>query len=104
TAGCDEMLDGIVFRAQGNEPFWSVDVTPFDITLNRPGEPAVVMQVAEPRDSAGSTVYATQAQSGGPALRLAITEERCQDTMSGAWFAFSARAIFDGETLTGCAA
>ncbi len=101
--GCEEMLDGVVFRAMGNEPFWSVDVTPFELTLQRPGEPSIMFPFSAPRDSAGSTVYQTRAPDG-PGLRLVITEERCTDSMSGFWFAYSARAVIGEETVTGCAA
>jgi putative lipoprotein len=101
--GCDEALDGLVFRALGNEPFWNVDVTTLDITLNRPESRSITFPFAAPQDSLGMTVYATRAP-GGPDLRLVLTEERCHDSMSGFWFPFSVRAVVDADTLTGCAA
>lgn len=101
--GCDEMLDGLVFRAQGNEPFWSVNVTSLDIALERPATDPVTFPFTTPTDSAGMRVYSTRAP-GGPSLHLVLTEERCQDSMSGFWFPYSARAVVDGDTLTGCAA
>lgn len=101
--GCDESLDGLVYRARGNEPFWSVDVTTLDITFQRPDSPPITFPFAAPQDSAGMIVYATTAP-GGPALRLVLTEERCTDGMSGFWFPFSARAVVGLDTLSGCAA
>lgn len=101
--GCDELLDGLTYRAHGNEPFWSVDVTPLDITLSRPDAQPVTFPFTAPRDSASSRIWET-AVSGGPSLRLVITEERCNDSMSGFWFAYAAVAVVDGQTLTGCAA
>lgn len=101
--GCDETLDGLVFRATGNEPFWNAEVTSLDITLNRPDRRSITFPFSAPQDSAGATVYTTRV-AGGASLRLELIEERCHDSMSGFWFPYAARAVVDQDTLTGCAA
>jgi putative lipoprotein len=103
TEGCDESLQGVAFHAHGNEPFWSVEVTTIDITLERPGAQPLRFPYAASVDSAGLRVYSTSLPSGTK-LRLAIHETRCQDGMSGFWFPFAAELRLDGETMSGCAA
>lgn len=100
--GCEDDLDGVLYRASGNEPFWRVDVTALDIALQRPEE-TVSFPYESARDSAGARVFTTAAP-GGRSLRLEIVEERCVDSMSGFWNPFSARLMLDGgEPMPGCA-
>lgn len=101
--GCDEDLDGLLYRATGNEPFWSVDVSPLDLVFNRPDADPIVFPFAAPVDSGGARVYSSTVPAG-PTLRLTLEEVRCQDGMSGFWFPFRAEVSIDGETMTGCAA
>jgi putative lipoprotein len=103
TAGCEEALDGVEFRATGNEPFWALQVTTSGITLERMDRETIQFPYSPPVDSAGLRIYRTQG-ANGMQLRLALQETRCQDGMSGFWFAFSANVTLDGETLRGCAA
>jgi putative lipoprotein len=101
--GCDESLQGVAFRATGNEPFWAVEVTTIDITLERPDVEPVRFPYAPSTDSAGQRVYSSSLPNGAT-LRLAIQETRCQDGMSGFWFPFTAELGLNGETMYGCAA
>jgi putative lipoprotein len=102
-AGCEDDLDGVTWRASGNEPFWRVDVTSMDITLVRPDAGTISFPYEPARDSAGTRIITT-AVAGGPSLRLELVEERCVDSMSGFWQPFRARLILDGgEPLDGCA-
>ncbi len=101
--GCDEALDGVLFRALGGEPFWQVDVTTLEISLTRAGATAIVFPYAAAGDSAGVRVYSTSLPDG-TTLRLALREERCVDGLSGFWFPYEATVVIDGTALSGCAA
>jgi putative lipoprotein len=101
--GCDDSLQGVAFRASGNEPFWSIEITTIDMTLERPGEEPVRFPYSPAADSAGLRVYSSSLPSG-TTLRLAIQETRCQDGMSGFWFPYAAELRLDGATMLGCAA
>ena len=46
----------MLYRATGNEPFWAVDVTALDITLQRPDAEPMVFPYEPARDSAGRPV------------------------------------------------
>jgi len=101
--GCDESLQGVAFRATGNEPFWAVEITTIDITLERPDAAPIHFPYSPSADSAGVRVYSASLP-GGTTLRLVVQETRCQDGMSGFWFPFTAELTLDGETMRGCAA
>ena len=49
----------------------------------------------------GATVEADDTESG--ALEVAIREEPCRDSMSGAYYAYRASVEVAGEHLEGCA-
>lgn len=100
--GCEDDLDGVLYRASGNEPFWRVDVSALDITLRTPDE-TMSFPYEPARDSAGVLVFTTAAPEGR-SLRLEIAEERCIDSMSGFWNPLRARLTLDGGgAWPGCA-
>lgn len=89
-------------RASGNEPFWSVEITAERIRLREP-EPAMPLDlpVAESQDSEGTVTY--RAAGEGHVLELVVTALACSDSMSGAYFAYTAEGKLDGRELRGCA-
>jgi putative lipoprotein len=101
--GCDDALDGFAFQARGNEPFWSLEVGRDGATLSRPDADDVTWNapgVPEP-SAAGAFTYSLS--QGARTVQLILEPEPCTDSMSGAYFFFTARVAIDGETLRGCA-
>lgn len=98
---CGENL-AFIFRAFGNEPFWSVKVSGNGIAVTRPGddEPPWFPHV-DPILERGATRYISR--KGERSIDVLIKAGRCRDTMSGAYFNLGAEVRLDGKTYTGCA-
>lgn len=90
--------------AQGNEPFWNLSLTTESLSFHRLGHPREVWQDVlggwEGRQ-AWFRAEANSAQDEGPTLW--VLPPPCRDDMSGSYFHASARVIWKGEALTGCA-
>lgn len=102
TQGCKAPPSAFIVAARGNEPFWSVEVTEEKMTWQQPDEPKeVIVNEPQSQDSEGTVGYT--GASGGHKLELYVDSEVCRDSMSGAFSAYSARAVFDGKEFKGCA-
>lgn len=100
--GCNEPVPNYIVMARGNEPFWSVEVTADKLIWRQPDAPKeVVFDAVQSEDAEGTVGYTGSAD--GHALELFIDAQLCRDSMSGALFAYTARASFDGKQLKGCA-
>jgi uncharacterized membrane protein len=100
--GCNSPAPDYIVMARGNEPFWSVDVTADKLLWRQPDAPKeVVFDAAQSQDAEGTVGYTGSA--GGHTIELLINAQVCRDSMSGALFAYTARATFDGNQLKGCA-
>lgn len=100
--GCSEAPGGYVVAARGNEPFWSVEVSDAALVWRQPDEPKeIALGPPEMQDAEGAVRY--QASSSGHELELLIDAQSCRDSMSGEFFAYSARAVLDGKPFNGCA-
>jgi uncharacterized membrane protein len=86
-------------RAQGNEPFWTLEVLPEGMRLTRPGQPDLIWNdVVESRES-GTVTY--RGRGDPQPVELIIEPGASRDTMSGAYYGLSARLDLDGQILTG---
>jgi uncharacterized membrane protein len=102
TQGCKEPPPSYIVSARGNEPFWSVEVTADKMIWRQPDGPKeVVIDAPQSQDAEGTVGYA--GTGSGHTLELSIDQTACRDSMSGAFFAYSARAVFDGKEFKGCA-
>lgn len=105
SAGCAEPPAPYLYRASGNEPFWSATVGEDSIVFEQPEEPRRLAAPITVREtSAGRRVV--HAETGGSVphrIRLTLTPGRCADSMSGAIYSFSAEAVVDERPLSGCA-
>jgi uncharacterized membrane protein len=102
TQGCKEPAPTYTVTARGNEPFWSVEVTGDKLVWRQPEPPTeVTINAPQSQDSEGTVGYVGAAS--GHKLELFIDAQPCRDSMSDAFFAYSARAVFDGKELKGCA-
>ena len=102
--GCDEKDLGMaLFRAKGNEPFWSVDVTPSGVILTRPEKETLTFEY-QPLDKAedGTRTFKSELLNDGK-IELTLVPGKCSDGMSDTVYGWNATAIVDGEQLKGCA-
>ena len=98
---CDLDLSAFCYRAYGNEPFWSVWISSEGIVVRMPGyEDRWWTDIEE--EIVGGEVQFSATGPSGP-LWVRIVEEPCQDTMSGAYFAYAARLQIGDEAFMGCA-
>jgi len=89
------------FRASGNEPFWSLEITEEALTLvTQLGESRLVAATPQPERSDGVTRYAVEAD--GRALTVTLLDQRCADTMTGMPHPSTIVVTVNGEELRGC--
>jgi uncharacterized membrane protein len=101
TAGCRERFDQREWVATGNEPPWRLDVTGRDLLLSLGGNPSGrVSHGGLQRDGALLVYLAVE----GPELRVAISEQRCIDSLSGSFYAYLVEVKSEGHAYIGCAA
>jgi len=102
--GCDEDLEGLTFRIRGNEPFWTVGIGPETIWFTEFGgaEPDS-WPIDRSEESAGVWRYRATTAGRQEAILVTIREARCRDSMSGAYFSFTADVALGSRNLRGCA-
>jgi uncharacterized membrane protein len=105
SAGCFDDLSRLEFRASGNEPFWSLEISQRGLAFSEMGqEGRTLFPYAAPSSTNGRLVY--QSRTGGNTPRsigVSLDERPCNDTMADARFSFSATVEIDGRVLNGCA-
>ncbi|WFS64186.1 hypothetical protein LF599_08515 [Pseudodesulfovibrio thermohalotolerans] len=96
--GCRERFGEFSFKAMGNEPGWTMRVTPGTLSLT-------TMDSPEPRRFTGvsTTRSGDDAVFTGDNVSLTLTRGVCMDTMSGEQFGWQAEAVVDGAAYKGCA-
>lgn len=87
------------FRARGNEPFWSLEMSDRGLRFSTPDSklqgPAPAMQA-----SAGVRRYTGTLQ--GKPVAVTVTPSLCNDTMTGMPYPARVELQFDGRTWRGC--
>jgi uncharacterized membrane protein len=99
---CDQPMPTYIVAARGNEPFWSIEVDETQLIWRSPEAPKELTLQVEPAHYAEGAVRYI-ARGGDHELELLLDAQPCRDSMSGDFFAYAARAVFDGEELRGCA-
>ncbi|TVP75961.1 MAG: hypothetical protein EA352_06850 [Gemmatimonadales bacterium] len=100
---CDRILPDGEVQGRGNEPFWSLKVTDGALVFRSPEELDGVRYEDGrwvPVEEAGSEDGPWRFEADGAWLELRA--ERCFDTMSGAWYPFTARGERGGTEYRGC--
>ncbi|WP_337955302.1 hypothetical protein [Pseudomonas sp.] len=100
--GCNDVnFPMLSVRASGNEPFWSLDVSPHGLVLTRPDHAPLALPYLEERLPEGRWHLSSEAND----LRLSLwlTPQRCVDDMSGAVRHLSAELRLGEQRFTGCA-
>jgi len=102
---CDEPVFEGEFVANGNEPFWAIEIREDAIVYRSPELPkGRAYPYALTRTATGAVVYATK--TDGPVvstLEISLEPARCADSMSGELRNFKAHVTLDGRELSGCA-
>jgi putative lipoprotein len=100
--GCDQAAADYIVTARGNEPFWSVTVAGTSMIWKQPdAAQGVTFNELQSEDAEGTVTY--QAAADGRKLQLIVEQQPCRDSMSGDFFAFTAKAELDGKEFKGCA-
>lgn len=100
--GCDAADPTYVVSARGNEPFWAVEVRDEQVVWRQPSAPQeIVFASPQTQDAEGAVRYSATAE--GHELELMVNTQPCRDSMSGEFFAFTAKARLDATEFSGCA-
>lgn len=100
--GCEAPDADYIVSARGNEPFWGVEVTEQHIVWRQPEAPKEIeLGPVQTQNAEGAVRY--HASDAGRELELRVHAQPCRDSMSGAFFAYTAKAILDGKEFSGCA-
>jgi uncharacterized membrane protein len=102
TRGCAAPPSDFIVSARGNEPFWNAEVRDDSVRWRQPEAPTeIAFGAPQTQDAEGEVHYA--ASAGEHRLDLMIHAQPCRDSMSGEYFAYTARATLDRKEFTGCA-
>lgn len=96
-AYAQDSADRLPFTARGNEPFWSLNLTPEGSTYTDMEGVTLTAPYSEPSAGDGAFIYTTAA---GP---LRLTDTLCRDSMSGMVYPYTVTLTRDGADLPGCA-
>ncbi|QLF92169.1 hypothetical protein HW090_02690 [Pseudomonas sp. ABC1] len=99
--GCDDpQLATLALRASGNEPFWTVSISPRGLLLERPDQPPLALPYLEEQLPQGQINFSSEANQ--QRLELWVAPQRCVDSASGAVSHLSAVLSIDGKRQNGC--
>ncbi len=102
---CDTPVFKGEFVANGNEPFWAIEIRENAIVYRSPELPnGRVYPYAFTRTATGAVVYATKTEVPVVStLEISLEPARCVDSMSGELRNLKAHVTLDGRELSGCA-
>lgn len=96
---------GEVFRGNGGEPFWSIEITSENILFVDPVS-KIVAPIVEPVTKGDSSVYVSKFEAG--TIKATILKENCMDGMSGKKYSHKVEVTIDtnkedkSQTYSGC--
>ena len=100
--GCEAPAASYIVAARGNEPFWSIEVAEKQIVWRQPEAPTqTVFGSPQTQNAEGAVRY--RASAAGQELELRVHMQACTDSMSGEFFAYTAKAILNDKEFSGCA-
>ncbi|MGM0560958.1 MAG: hypothetical protein ACQETX_07820 [Pseudomonadota bacterium] len=103
TKGCDEDPE-FLWKANGNEPFWSAQVDVEEARISRLAETTREWRFSNPvAESQGELWRYSLGEADGEPVLLELRRNACRDSMSGHYFAYGAVLRIGEEQLTGCA-
>jgi len=94
------------FWGMGNEPFWSLQISEAEgiIEFSKLGATTEVAEYVKPsieNEGLRSRYFVTF--PSGQRMKIAVTKEKCEDSMAGNPYAYSIEVSYNGEVLKGCA-
>jgi putative lipoprotein len=98
--GCDFDWSRFALRAQGNEPFWTLELAGNEIRLNRPGVPEWTWTGVQ-MSRAGEAMIIEGRPDTLPPIRLVVEAKPSRDDMSGAYYGLSAQLELGGQSYQG---
>jgi uncharacterized membrane protein len=99
--GCDAPAPEYVVLARGHDPDWSVQVGENDVVWQSAKYRDLALGTPQTQDAEGTVQYETNAN--GHKMELLVTAQPCREASTSEYFAYTAKAVLDGETFTGCA-
>lgn len=97
--GCREKYSDFIFKAQGNEPGWTVFIRINDVSFSSINHETPLLFSNTDEMEMGKQVF----KSNDHELKVKFTQKKCTDTMSGEIFGWQVKAILDGTSYSGCA-
>jgi len=102
--GCNEETSTFLFRVFGNEPSFSVVIDRDELRLSRMSHSGVAVFPSNgPEDLFGTLTFRSFVAMPHSEIHIELFEERCIDSMSGAWYGYRAKAEIDHQEFSGCA-
>lgn len=97
-------LNGVDFRAVGNEPGWYLEIRNGDkiVFISDYGTSRYEFAASEPLTDQKKHTNIYQTDAGGKNLRVVIEGRQCRDTMSGEYFETTVRVRLDQKKYQGC--
>lgn len=103
TAGCAEDR-AFLWKASGNEPFWSFQVDPSETRVSRLAAEVEEWAFATPDPQVQGYLWRYRpGEAGGQDIVIELRRNPCRDSMAGHFFAYSAVLRIGDDRLTGCA-
>ncbi|MDO3721081.1 META domain-containing protein [Marinobacter sp. chi1] len=90
------------FRAVGNEPYWQARVIGAELILNRPFERDTTLRLPAKLDKTDRYGRQFIAAGAGMNVKLTVTRQVCQDSMSGAQYPNQVWLSVDEDIYVGC--
>jgi len=100
--GCDFDWRAFRYRALGNEPFWTVDISTTSILLRSLGQDDQTWTLTQESGLDRGGRFEGEAAGTEP-VTVEIQRQECRDTMSGTFFGYTAAVRVGESILTGCA-
>ena len=100
--GCDLDLEGALFVASGNEPFWRLHIREDGVSMWSMDSPGETVFSAPESDEAGGHI-SFDADGAESSVRIILEKQRCVDTMSGSRYEFAATVELEEMQWAGCA-
>jgi uncharacterized membrane protein len=99
--GCDAPAPEYVVLARGHGPDWSVQISENDAIWQSAKHRDLALGTPQTQDAEGTVQYETNAN--GHKMDLLVAAQPCKDASTNEYYAYTAKAVLDGETFTGCA-
>jgi uncharacterized membrane protein len=99
--GCEAAAPAYIVRASGNELAWSAEVNDQKMEWMQDQGAAITFDAPRELDTEGAVRY--EGRNDPRTLQLIIESQSCRDPSTEEFFAYSARAVLDGQEFKGCA-